>query len=136
LPGEAELFFRIHNGQTEEPASALITTGDEADARFRLLPVKEVIAEWQVWNDLIAQGEFRTSVALPDRGVAKEWFDPGWVPLTTDGQGDHHCLDLSPGPGGRAGQIIMVWHDSPARQVVADSLMDWLDELASLSEEA
>ena len=94
-----------------------------------------MIAEWQVWNDLVAKGEFRTSVALPDRGVANGWFDPGWVPLTTDGLGDHHCLDLSPGPGGRAGQIIMVWHDSPARPIVAGSLVEWLDELASLSEE-
>jgi len=67
LPVEPELFFRIHKDQKEELGSAFITTGDEPDVRFRLLPVKEVIAEWQVWTNLAAKGEFSPSPAVPTR---------------------------------------------------------------------
>jgi cell wall assembly regulator SMI1 len=83
----------------------------------------------------VSKGEFRTSVALPSRGVAKEWYHPGWLPLTANAQGDHHCLDLAPAQDGRNGQVIMVWHDRPDRRVVAASLVEWLDDLASLCEE-
>jgi cell wall assembly regulator SMI1 len=131
LPAEAELFFQVHNGQKKKRASAFIRAGGEVDAPFRLLAVKEVIAEWRVWNGLVAKGEFRASTALPDPGVAKEWYHPGWLPLTTDGQGDHHCLDLAPAAGGRPGQVVMVWHDRAARPVVAGSLVEWLDDLAA-----
>jgi ankyrin repeat protein len=41
LPIEAKILFRIHNGQTEERASAFIAAGDQMDARFRLLSSKK-----------------------------------------------------------------------------------------------
>jgi hypothetical protein len=61
-------FFRIHNGQREEPAPAFITTGDDADARFRLLAVKEAIPEWEVWNNLVRR--------VADEGRAEGWLTP------------------------------------------------------------
>jgi len=46
-----------------------------------------------------------------------------------------HCLDLAPAQGGRDGQVIMVWHERADSRVVAASLLEWLDDLASLYEE-
>lgn len=36
---------------------------------------------------------------------------PGWLVFGSDGGGDRVALDLTPGPRGSAGQIIMIWHD-------------------------
>ena len=50
--------------------------------------------------------------------------------MTYSGSGDHHCIDLSPGPKGNAGQIIEMWHDEGARPVVAESFRAWMTAFA------
>ena len=93
---------------------------------FRLLRLKDVIREWRIWNKLLAAGEFRGRRSLSSPGVREDWYHPGWIPVTADGLGNHHCIDLSPAPGGRIGQIILMWHDQEARPLVAGTLAEWL----------
>jgi cell wall assembly regulator SMI1 len=83
---------------------------------------------------MLAGGEFRGRRSLPDQGASDDRYNPGWLPLSTDGKGDHHCLDLAPTQEGKAGQILILWHDEQARTVVAGSLSEWLDDLASAFE--
>lgn len=45
---------------------------------------------------------------------------------THDGAGNHDCLDLSPAAGGNVGQIISMWHDGDARELLAPSFQTWL----------
>ena len=54
----------------------------------------------------------------------------GWIPLTANYCGDHHCLDLTTAAGGRTGQIISLLRDDPRRQVVAPGFANWLTGFA------
>ncbi|MHC8969851.1 SMI1/KNR4 family protein [Priestia aryabhattai] len=40
--------------------------------------------------------------------------------------GDDICIDLDPAEGGKNGQIITFWHDWAQREVIADSLEEWV----------
>jgi cell wall assembly regulator SMI1 len=64
-------------------------------------------------------------------GVVRDWWHPKWIPLTSDGCGNSHCLDLNPGPTGAVGQIIIMWHDDPSRPVEAGSFRIWLEQFAT-----
>lgn len=56
-------------------------------------------------------------------GVKGErWYEPWWIPFTNDGGGDALCVDMNPGSGGHAGQVIAWYHDASDRSVVAPSI--------------
>lgn len=51
---------------------------------------------------------------------------PGWIVFGTNG-GDELAVDLTPGPGGHTGQVILVDHEqSLGAELVADSLTDFV----------
>lgn len=126
LPGDVRASLRRHDGQ--EPDIPLF-------AGWSLLPCRRVVAEWRVWKDLLDAGRLRDREAQAEGAVRAEWWNPRWIPITGDGTGDHHCVDLSPAPGGTSGQVITMWHDSGRRRVVAPAFESWLcriaDDLAS-----
>ncbi|WP_332455118.1 SMI1/KNR4 family protein [Burkholderia ubonensis] len=62
----------------------------------------------------------------PEPGIRGDWYNLKWIPLTHNGSGDHLCVDLDPDEGGRIGQVIRVWHDSPERELVAKGVGEWL----------
>ena len=52
---------------------------------------------------------------------------PGWIVFGDNGRGDRLAVDLTPGPGGRVGQIISLPHEeSTGADVLADSLLDFV----------
>lgn len=59
-----------------------------------------------------------------------------WIPLTYDGSGNHHCIDLSPADEGTHGQIIIMWHDMEERRILASSYKEWLESIADKIETA
>jgi cell wall assembly regulator SMI1 len=121
LPEEVRASFRLHDGQAEGP---WLMWGSE------LLSLERVRQEWAAWKGLADAGAFRNFRSDSDGRVAGDWYHPGWIPLTHDGGGNHHCLDLHPGPRGRAGQVIQLWHDDSPRPVVAPSYRAWLAAFA------
>jgi cell wall assembly regulator SMI1 len=52
----------------------------------------------------------------------KKWWEPWWIPFTSNGGGDSMCVDINPGSGGKAGQVIAWYHDASDRRVVAPSV--------------
>ena len=128
LPDTLEQFLKIHNGQQDESKAAFIYAGD--DSKFRLINTSEIIREWRLWNDLLSAGEFVGRRVLADGGVRAEWYNRRWIPLTADGLGNNHCVDLSPTPGGCVGQIILLWHDQAQRTKIAGSIVEWLGDVA------
>ncbi len=127
LPENFKTFYRIHNGQS--PMSEGLIDGEE------LLCIKRIMEEWEVWKELDDKGVFDDSVSDADKGVREDWWNPFWIPITYDGSGNHYCLDLSPDEGGKKGQIIRIWHDSAERELIADSLEEWMNDYADELEE-
>lgn len=127
LPDDFKAFYRIHNGQVA--ASPGLIDGEE------LLSTERIMEEWSVWKELYDKGVFDDSVSEADNGVKEDWWHPLWIPITYDGSGNHYCLDLSPDEGGKKGQIIRIWHDSPERELIENSFKIWMEYFADDLEE-
>jgi cell wall assembly regulator SMI1 len=125
FPEDVRASFRLHDGQAGGPWPVW---GCE------LLSLGRIREEWTAWKELLDRGMFENSRSCSDGRVVEDWWHAGWVPLTHDGSGNHYCLDLNPGPTGRAGQIIQMWHDDPGRPVVAPSYRAWLAAFADALE--
>lgn len=97
-----------------------------SDSEF--LSSQRILDEWAIWKDLLDGGDFDGAEAEPGTGIQPIWWSPKWIPFTYNGAGDHLCLDLNPSSGGRAGQVITLWHDDGARKKKADSFARWFAE--------
>ncbi len=118
LPQDFKEFYSIHNGQSAD-ADGLIDTEE-------LMSLERIAEEWQVWKDLADKAMFEESDVEADKGIKERWWHQGWIPISYDGSGNHFCLDLSPADGGKKGQIIRLWHDSPERELIAGSFTEWI----------
>jgi cell wall assembly regulator SMI1 len=118
--------FLLHNGQAD--GTPWLLDG------WEFMSLERIVDEWTVWKDLLDGGDFDGSHSDSDGATVTDWWHPRWIPLTYDGAGNHHCLDLHPGPSGTAGQIIRMWHDDPSREVLARSYREWLDLLVTAFE--
>ncbi|MFC8373853.1 MULTISPECIES: SMI1/KNR4 family protein [unclassified Streptomyces] len=82
-----------------------------ADARSRPCP-------WQFAAD-------DAVVTAPDAAVQGLVGSPGWIVFGDNGGGDRLALDLTPGPGGHKGQVIVIDHERTiGAGLRADSLTD------------
>ncbi|KAL8951734.1 MAG: hypothetical protein Q9222_002313 [Ikaeria aurantiellina] len=68
----------------------------------------------------------------PSRAIQKAYAHPGWVPLARDWGGNNVAVDLSPGPTGKWGQIIIFGRDYDCKYVVARS---WAAFLAMVADD-
>ncbi|MEM6300080.1 MAG: SMI1/KNR4 family protein [Bacteroidota bacterium] len=120
LPKEYIEFLRIHNGQKYD-SEGLIDTEE-------LLSTERIIEEWSVWKELLDEDDFNDSQSEPDKGIKSDWWNPKWIPITYDGNGNHYCIDLDPSESGTSGQIIRMWHDSAERELIASSFKEWISD--------
>lgn len=129
FPDDFKDSYRIHNGQRAYDETP---DGQQIDYclmdMWQLLSLDRIKDEWSCWKGLLDDGTFDDSNITLDNGVETGWWNPLWIPLTSDFCGDHHCLDLS--LGGSEEQIIMMWHDIDTREIVAPSFKAWLEAFA------
>ena len=121
LPNDFAACLKVHNGQTDNAAglfNGLTFLGTEAIAQ-----------EWDIWQRLLLEGDL-PSGPKPEAGISLRWWDCGWVPFTSNGSGDHLCIDLNPGTGGTYGQVISIWHDDARRTLKAHSFEKWISDFA------
>ncbi|WP_313518876.1 SMI1/KNR4 family protein [Pseudomonas sp.] len=120
LPGAFVDCLNAHDGQRGQ-AGALFDGN-------QFLPIRHIAMSWSSWTELLEDGDFDGRVARPDAGIRDGWWQRGWVPFASNGGGDYLCLDLTPAPQGRVGQVIEVLHDVPQRVLVAPSFADWFGD--------
>ncbi|RQQ21957.1 molybdenum cofactor biosynthesis protein MoaA [Burkholderia stagnalis] len=118
LPEAWRESLRLHDGQEAGRT--------EPFAGETLLSARQILAQWSIWHELVARGDLADCEGEPEPGIRGDWYNLKWIPLTHNGSGDHLCIDLDPDEGGRIGQVIRVWHDSPEREHVAESVGEWL----------
>ncbi|RBL93850.1 SMI1/KNR4 family protein [Chitinophaga flava] len=122
LPADFKAFYAVHDGQRK--ARTGLVDGD------LLLSVEDIADNWHYWQDLLDAGTFTYNdhpiASEPDTGIRSSWWNPLWIPITSDGFGNHLCLDLDPAPEGHHGQIIALWHDDNHREIVASSFREWI----------
>lgn len=119
LPNDFLDVLRTHNGQKGE--SAWLFDSQE------FLSTHRIIDEFNTWKNLL-NTQLQGKSSTPDEGVKNDWWNTNWIPFTSDGCGDHYCLDLSPTNTGTKGQIITLWYESSEREIVAPSFSLWFEE--------
>lgn len=124
FPDEFRALYLVHDGQS--PDAPWMMLG------WEWLPLKSICGESKVWNDLLAGHSFDGAENDSDGTIVrKDWWHPHWIPFTYSGGGDHHCLDLAPGPEGAVGQVMVMWHDDGQRPVLASSFDAFLASYAA-----
>jgi cell wall assembly regulator SMI1 len=118
FPNDFKESLKIHNGQKGNFDYPGLIGG------YELLSLDNIVEEWQVWTNLLNDGEFNDWDELifnTNKVKSDQWWRTKWIPITANGGGDHHCLDLDPTEKGSFGQVIEMWHDDENRELVGDS---------------
>ena len=119
LPSALVEIYKVNAGQKEFAV---------AGAFFGLpfLSPQDVLKQWLDWRSIadtdpeLADEVVNTS--YPRGAVRLQYMNPGHIPFSYDGAGNHLGIDLSPGPKGNVGQVINFGRDQDDRFVLADSL--------------
>ena len=119
LPKDFLSVLKIHNGQKGE--AAWLFDSQE------FLSTHRIIEEFNTWKNLL-NTELQGKISTSDEGVKNDWWNINWIPITSDGCGDHYCLDLSPTSSGRKGQVITLWYELAEREIVASSFTQWFED--------
>jgi len=123
LPADFIKCLKIHDGQAGK--AKWLFDGHE------FLSSEKILMEWAVWVDLLVDGEFDDRAANVDEEITTKWWCKGWVPFSSNGVGDHYCLDLEPTILGNSGQVIQVIHDMPTRALKSSDFGSWFENFLS-----
>ncbi|MEU6864255.1 SMI1/KNR4 family protein [Streptomyces sp. NPDC046876] len=127
LPAELKALYRVTRARREDWGD-----DDEADMRQCMAVGCELFGLDDLYvADAASRGcrwEFAaTKAVVTPAGAAVQGLvgSPGWIAFGDNGGGDRLAVDLTPGPGGHIGQVIMLSHEeSVGAELVADSLTD------------
>lgn len=122
FPADVRASYRIHNGMSG--SQGFIDNWPE------LYSLSSILEQWDCWRDLLEAGEFLEFESEPKGPIKTDWWNIKWIPLLGNRGGDHCCLDLDPPPDGQLGQIITMWHDIGAEEIIAPSFKKLLATLA------
>lgn len=123
FPEDVYASYRIHNGMIGSPG--FINNWPE------FYSLSSIYEQWDCWRDLLEAGEFFEDQSDPKGPIKTDWWNIKWIPILGNRGGDHCCLDLDPPPDGQLGQIITMWHDVGAEEVIAPSFKELLVALAA-----
>jgi cell wall assembly regulator SMI1 len=131
LPEAFRAFYLANDGQSDDEDGLVPAEDQDFGADFFMMPLEEVIGDWEMMNELVEMGEFEgdNKRVRSHKAIRKEWWNAAWLPFATDGGGDYLCLDFAPTKAGRAGQVIAFHHDSPKRELLAPTFEQWLSDL-------
>jgi cell wall assembly regulator SMI1 len=109
MPAEMRAVYAVHDGGAG------------------LLTLTEVLERWELIGSIERpEGDEDEEEIRTSGPVRPSWWESKWLPITEDGSGNAHCIDLRPARGGRVGQVIAFYHDGPERLVLASSLFEYL----------
>ncbi|NYI04658.1 SMI1/KNR4 family protein [Allostreptomyces psammosilenae] len=130
LPEELKALYRVVGARdvvSEDPAADYAAMDRLSQAvGCELFPLDELYvadassrpAPWQF-------AAMEAVVTPPDAAVQGVVGSPGWIVFADNGGGDRIAVDLTPGPGGYSGQVIMLSHEENiGAELLADSLTD------------
>ncbi|CAM5469656.1 hypothetical protein SALBM217S_00140 [Streptomyces griseoloalbus] len=91
-----------------------------------LFPLSEVYVADAASRQVLWQfGAMDAVEAGPEHAVQQLVGSPGWIVFGDNGGGDRIAVDLTPGPDGHVGQVIIIGHEGNiGAGLVADSLTD------------
>jgi cell wall assembly regulator SMI1 len=123
IPGDFTAFYKIHDGQSLHNGHHNLIDCEQ------LLPLENIIFDWKTWKSVTESETFPKELrSEPDKGIKNDWWNPAWIPFTSDGCGDSLCIDLDPDISGFAGQIIRMRHETVERDLIAPSFEGFISK--------
>jgi cell wall assembly regulator SMI1 len=124
FPEELKVLYRVTRARRED--------GHEAAERVfaavgcHPLPLDELFTATPAARPLPWMHASREAACTSPSGAVQALVgSPGWLVFGANGGGDWVAIDLTPGPRGNTGQVIMIWHDEPyGAGLLARSLTD------------
>ncbi|MFF6888001.1 SMI1/KNR4 family protein [Streptomyces sp. NPDC012421] len=129
LPEELKVLYRVTRARWEDWAGDYETAVRVSEAvRCELSSVDDLyVAEASTRHFRWEHAAMEAVVTRPDAPVQGVVGSPGWIVFGGNGGGDQLAVDLTPGPRGHTGQIILIGHEeSVGAELLADSLTDWI----------
>lgn len=111
--------LKTHDGQKG--------VGDPLFDEYSFLPIKEILMNWFIMNDLLDGGDFKDTTPESSPAIQSVWWSRYWIPFADNGAGDLLCLDMAPTTQGTIGQVIEFFHDMPERNVIAPNFQEWFE---------
>ncbi|MFH8881487.1 SMI1/KNR4 family protein [Streptomyces californicus] len=129
LPEELKALYRVTRARWEDWDDDY----EEADSVFaavrcELSSVDDLyLADASTRHCRWEQAAMKAVGTRPDAAVQGVVGSPGWIVFADNGGGDRLAVDLTPGPRGHTGQIILIGHEERVGAgLLADSLTDWV----------
>ncbi|KIK81351.1 hypothetical protein PAXRUDRAFT_93275, partial [Paxillus rubicundulus Ve08.2h10] len=141
LPQAVRESYLIADGQEPESSAGC---SEGLFFGLSLLPLEDVLEEWRFWREVDddpatgANPRLRELMqSIPDSWVRKGYSQRGWIPLIVDKAGNYIGVDLNPGEGGSAGQVIVFGRDFDTKVVLwrGDGPGGWAKWLSSFVDE-
>ncbi|CAL9397243.1 hypothetical protein SUDANB105_01378 [Streptomyces sp. enrichment culture] len=131
LPEELKALYRVTRAKWEDwaddhgaPARHAEAVGCELFALDELY-ISDVASRPCPWRFAATEA----AVTPPDAAVQRLAGSPGWIVFGDNGGGDRIAVDLTPGPRGRLGQVVMIGHeDNLGAELLAHSVTDMILE--------
>ncbi|GAA2096136.1 SMI1/KNR4 family protein [Actinomadura alba] len=127
LPDELKALYRVTRGRWEDWGEDYAAVERVVEAvGCELFPLDEMyIADTASRPCPWRFAAKEAVVTPPEAAVQGVVGSPGWIAFGDNGGGDRIAVDLTPGPRGHLGQIIMLSHEqSIGADLLADSLTD------------
>ena len=125
FPEHLQSFYRIHNGQQENKASACFLRN------LTLSSIAEIIENWTFLQDELDPEDWEVDAQQSVKPLA---WNSKWIPIAANGGGDYLCIDTDPTEEGTIGQVLYFWHDWEYRSVEATHFFEFV-EIALQEEE-
>lgn len=155
LPNEFRQFYKRHDGQFRGGKPTGIIMG------LALLDLEGIVEEHHIWSKvadrlerqqhLAQQEQFQQQQAsssaaapeskatgfmanqrsIPPNAIQSYYYHKGWVPLLKDETGNQIALDVSPGPSGNWGQVIIFGRDYDTKLVIASSFAEFIFQVVT-----
>jgi cell wall assembly regulator SMI1 len=131
LPEDLKALYRVTRAKWEDweddhgaPARHAKAVGCELFSLDELY-VSDVASRPCPWRFAATEA----AVTPPDAAVQHLAGSPGWIVFGDNGGGDRIAVDLTPGPRGRLGQVVMIGHeDNLGAELLAHSVTDMILE--------
>lgn len=131
LPDEIKVLYRVTRARWADWGGDLETAQRVFDAvGFELDSLDDIsIADRSCRPFRWEHASMEAAVTRPDAAVQDLVGSPGWIVIGDTGGGDQVAVDLTPGPCGHTGQIIVLDHEqSVGAGLFAESLTDLVQD--------
>lgn len=97
---------------------------------FDLLPEVDILRQMKSLTEMNDAGTFEDALYKIDEDarMKRVWWHEKWVPIGFNSGGDHLILDMSPGPAGIPGQILIHYNDQGPWVKGYHNFLEWLSD--------